>query len=62
MSSFNENGHTASGSTVSNTEQAPSVLNDRATLETLMPKNLSNNKRAVIERLIALHQQNSAER
>lgn len=56
MSSFNQNGQTASA--VPASYQSASIMNDPATLETLLPKNLSSNKRAVIERLIALHRQN----
>ncbi|MBC7823446.1 MAG: hypothetical protein H7126_06140 [Candidatus Parcubacteria bacterium] len=36
-------------------EQSEGVLNDVPTLSSLIPKNLSHNKKAVIERLIALH-------
>ncbi|KAM3102132.1 hypothetical protein ACKFKF_04940 [Phormidesmis sp. 146-12] len=35
-------------------------LNHLPNLETLIPQNLSPNKRAIIERLIALHQAESA--
>ncbi|WP_068818663.1 hypothetical protein [Phormidesmis priestleyi] len=36
-------------------EQSEGILNDAPTLSSLIPKNLSHNKKAVIERLIALH-------
>jgi hypothetical protein len=57
MSSSNQNGQTAPAATTS--YESASIMNDPATLETLLPKNLSSNKRAVIERLIALHRQNA---
>jgi hypothetical protein len=62
MSSFNPNGHPASIATPSGDEQLSSVMNMPASLEELLPKNLSSNKRAVIERLIELHQQNAPRR
>ncbi|MCU0548331.1 MAG: hypothetical protein MUC48_03190 [Leptolyngbya sp. Prado105] len=58
MSSSNQNGRSVA--TVSDEQQLSSVMNDPELLEKLLPKNLSNNKRAVIERLIKLHQQNAA--
>ena len=36
-------------------KQSEGILNDVPTLSSLLPKNLSHNKKAVIERLIALH-------
>ncbi len=36
-------------------EQSEGILNDVPTLSSLIPKNLSHNKKAIIERLIALH-------
>jgi len=63
MSSSHQNGQTASVATASQVnQQSPDFMNDIAKLETLIPNNLSNNKRAVIERLIVLYQNNSLDR
>ncbi|BAU14623.1 hypothetical protein LEP3755_51740 [Leptolyngbya sp. NIES-3755] len=59
MSSSNHNGQAAT--TVYN-EQSPDGSIDLAKLETLIPKNLSPNKKAVIERLVRLYQQNNHDR
>ncbi|MBE9012232.1 hypothetical protein IQ250_18695 [Pseudanabaenaceae cyanobacterium LEGE 13415] len=56
MSSSNHNGQTA---IATHTEQSPDLSIDLAKLETLIPKNLSPNKKAVIERLVRLHQQSN---
>jgi hypothetical protein len=56
MSSSNQNGQSAATAN----EQLSSVMNEP--LETLLPKNLSSNKRAVIERLIELHKQSVEKR
>ncbi|GAP95320.1 hypothetical protein [Leptolyngbya sp. NIES-2104] len=57
MSSSNQNGQTATQS-----QQSPEQLNDRAKLESLIPKNLSSNKRAVIEQLVRRYQQSHLDR
>jgi len=63
MSSSHQNGQAASVAITSQlNQQSPDFMNDIAKLETLIPKNLSSNKRAVIERLIALYQKNSIDR
>lgn len=60
MSSSNQNGQTAAPATATQiNQQSPDLMNDLAKFEMLIPKNLSNNKRAVIERLVTLYQQNN---
>ncbi len=63
MSSSNQNGQTAPAATATQVDgQSLTFTNDLAKLETLIPKNLSTNKRAVIERLVTLYEQNSSDR
>ncbi|MGG6267937.1 hypothetical protein ACQ4M3_14200 [Leptolyngbya sp. AN03gr2] len=59
MSSSNHNGQAA---TAIHNEQLPEGSIDLAKLETLISKNLSPNKKAVIERLVRLYQQNNSDR
>ncbi|MBD2083245.1 hypothetical protein [Leptolyngbya sp. FACHB-17] len=60
MSSFHHNGQAASIATASPLhQQSPDLFSD---LQALIPQNLSNNKRAVINALIARHLKNSSDR
>ncbi|MBW4443979.1 MAG: hypothetical protein KME10_22690 [Plectolyngbya sp. WJT66-NPBG17] len=60
MSSSNQNGQAASA--LQADHRSPDFMNDLAKLEALIPKNLSSNKRAVIERLVTLYEQNKRDR
>ncbi|MBD1854637.1 MULTISPECIES: hypothetical protein [Leptolyngbya] len=62
MSSSNSNGHPASIAITSDDEQISGVTTSPASREALIPNNLSSNKRAIIERLIELHQHNANRR
>ncbi|HTL90517.1 MAG TPA: hypothetical protein VL134_14040 [Leptolyngbya sp.] len=60
MSFPNHNGQAAS--VAQPDAQSLSFINDSVKLETLIPKDLSSNKRAVIDRLVSLYRENSLDR